>query len=92
MGQPIVAYDNCSHSGRDRTGIAADPLCPNMAVTVTVNGRGLTLIDLRMPLPLDFIYDVGSLFNYFRFYGFFLAPFWRYPGFELFKQLMAVVK
>lgn len=30
-----------------------------MAVSVAVNGKGLTLLDLRMPLPLDFVYDVS---------------------------------
>ena len=57
-GDQLVAYDNCAFSGRDRTGLATHPLCPNMAVCVAVNGKGLTLLDLRMPLPLDFIYDV----------------------------------
>jgi len=59
-GQLVMAYDNCAYSGRDRSGIATDPACPNMAVSVAVNGKGLTLIDLRMPLPLDFVYDVRS--------------------------------
>jgi hypothetical protein len=61
-GEQLLAYDNCAFSGRDRTGLAADPVCPNMAVSVAVNGKGLTLLDLRMPLPLDFVYDV-SLIN-----------------------------
>jgi hypothetical protein len=60
-GEQLLAYDNCAFSGRDRTGLAADPVCPNMAVSVAVNGKGLTLLDLRMPLPLDFVYDVSSL-------------------------------
>ncbi|XP_049765471.1 uncharacterized protein LOC126094880 isoform X1 [Schistocerca cancellata] len=61
-GEQLVAYDNCAFSGRDRTGLAADPACPHMAVLVNVNGRGLTLLDLRMPLPLDFVYDLhGSV-------------------------------
>lgn len=59
-GQQLVAYDNCAFSGRDRTGLATDPLCPNMAVSVSVNGKGLTLLDLRMPLPLDFVYDLHT--------------------------------
>lgn len=74
-------------NGRDRAGLAADPVCPNMAVCSCVNGKvglkfvfsleyffsflfpsnnrcilfiqGLTLFDLRMPLPLDFVYDVS---------------------------------
>jgi WD40 repeat protein len=59
-GDQLIAYDNCAFNGRDRTGLAADPLCPNMAVCVCVNGKGLTLFDLRMPLPLDFIYDLHN--------------------------------
>lgn len=59
-GEQLLAYDNCAFSGRDRTGLAADPVCPNMAVSVAVNGKGLTLLDLRMPLPLDFVYDLHS--------------------------------
>ncbi|KAK3919579.1 Autophagy-related protein 16 [Frankliniella fusca] len=61
-GEQLLAYDNCAYSGRDRTGLAADPVCPNMAVVVGANGKGLTLLDLRMPLPLDFVYDLhGSI-------------------------------
>lgn len=59
-GEHLMSYDNCAFNGRDRTGLAADPICPNMAVCVCVNGKGLTLFDLRMPLPLDFIYDLHS--------------------------------
>jgi hypothetical protein len=58
-GDQLLAYDNCAFNGRDRTGLATDPVCPNMAVSVAVNGKGLTLLDLRMPLPLDFLYDVS---------------------------------
>lgn len=61
-GEQLVAYDNCTFSGRDRTGLAADPNCPHMAVSVCVNGKGLTLLDLRMPLPLDFVYDVRAIY------------------------------
>ncbi|KAF4517462.1 hypothetical protein B566_EDAN004501 [Ephemera danica] len=57
-GDQMLAYDNCAFNGRDRTGLATDPICPNMAVSVAVNGKGLTLLDLRMPLPLDFLYDL----------------------------------
>ncbi|XP_012265167.1 uncharacterized protein LOC105691339 isoform X1 [Athalia rosae] len=61
-GEQLLAYDNCAFSGRDRTGLATDPSGPNMAVAVFVNGKGLTLLDLRMPLPLDYIYDLhGSV-------------------------------
>ncbi|KAK7601790.1 hypothetical protein V9T40_009231 [Parthenolecanium corni] len=59
-GEQLLAYDNCAFSGRDRAGVATDPICPSVAVCVTVNGKGLTLLDLRMPLPLDFLYDIHS--------------------------------
>lgn len=59
-GEQLLAYDNCAASGRDRTGLATDPSSPNIAVSVAVNGKGLTLLDLRMPLPLDYVYDVSS--------------------------------
>lgn len=60
-GEQLLAYDNCAYGGRERSGLATDPVCPNMAVSVAVNGKGLTLLDLRMPLPLDFVYDVSYL-------------------------------
>lgn len=59
-GEQLLAYDNCAYGGRERSGLATDPVCPNMAVSVAVNGKGLTLLDLRMPLPLDFVYDVST--------------------------------
>lgn len=61
-GEQLLAYDNCAFSGRDRAGVATDPVCPSVAVCVNINGKGLTLLDLRMPLPLDFLYDV-SIYN-----------------------------
>ncbi|XP_043274005.1 POC1 centriolar protein homolog [Venturia canescens] len=61
-GEQMLAYDNCTFSGRNRTGLATDPSGPNLAISVAPNGRGLTLIDLRMPLPLDLVYDLhGSV-------------------------------
>ncbi|XP_071444368.1 uncharacterized protein [Hetaerina americana] len=72
-GEQLLAYDNCAFSGRDRTGLAADPACPNVAVSVAVNGKGFTLLDLRMPLPLDFVYDLhGSVIRDLAF----LHPSW----------------
>ncbi|XP_039295947.1 uncharacterized protein LOC111057014 [Nilaparvata lugens] len=69
-GEQLLAYDNCAFSGQDRTGLAADPTQPNMAVSVAVNGKGLTLLDLRMPLPLDFVYDLhGSIIRDVCFLG-----------------------
>lgn len=62
-GEQLLAYDNCTFSGRNRTGLATDPSGPNLAISVAPNGRGLTLIDLRMPLPLDLVYDVGDKTN-----------------------------
>lgn len=64
-GEQLLTYDNCAFSGKDRTGLATDPSSPNLAVAVSVNGKGLTLLDLRMPLPLDYVYDVyPTIFHY----------------------------
>ncbi|KAK2186169.1 hypothetical protein NP493_212g06000 [Ridgeia piscesae] len=57
-GDQELCYDNCAFNGRDRAALAADPVSPNMVVCSYVNGKGLTLFDLRMPIPLDFLYDV----------------------------------
>ncbi|XP_064485882.1 uncharacterized protein LOC135398401 isoform X3 [Ornithodoros turicata] len=63
-GEQVMTYDNSvfagAFNGRDRGSLAADPICPNMAVCSCVNGKGLTLFDLRMPLPLDFVYDLHN--------------------------------
>lgn len=49
------------YNGPDRTGLAVDTLeAPNLVACCCVNGRGLSMFDLRTPLPLDFIYDVSS--------------------------------
>ena len=48
------------YNGPDRTGLAVDSQAgPNIATCCCVNGRGLSMFDLRMPLPMDFIYDVS---------------------------------
>ena len=48
------------YNGPDRTGLAVDAHTgPNIAACCCVNGRGLSMFDFRMPLPLDFIYDVS---------------------------------
>ena len=48
------------YNGPDRTGLAVDSQTgPNIATCCCVNGRGLSMFDLRMPLPMDFIYDVS---------------------------------
>ncbi|XP_037503202.1 uncharacterized protein LOC119378002 isoform X2 [Rhipicephalus sanguineus] len=57
-GEQVMTYDNCAYDTKDRASLAADPICPNMAVCSSANGKGLTLFDLRMPLPLDFVYDL----------------------------------
>lgn len=51
------------YNGPDRTGLAVDSQTgPNIATCCCVNGRGLSMFDLRMPLPMDFIYDVSFFF------------------------------
>ena len=51
-------------NGRDRTGLAvSSPSRPNFVVCSSVNGKGLALLDLRMPLPLDFVHEVLSVTN-----------------------------
>ncbi|XP_054165732.1 uncharacterized protein LOC128963253 [Oppia nitens] len=57
-GQQLMCYDNCAFNGRERAALATDPACPHLAVCSCVNGKGLTFFDLRMPLPLDFIFDL----------------------------------
>lgn len=60
-GEQVVSYDNCVYNGPDRTGLAVDVQTgPNIAACCCVNGRGLSIFDLRMPLPLDFIYDLHN--------------------------------
>ena len=58
--EQIQCFDNCAVNARDRIPLATDPVCPHLAVCVCVNGKGLTLFDLRMPLPLDFVLDLHS--------------------------------
>jgi hypothetical protein len=48
-----------TYNGRDRTALAVNLHSgPNLAVCAGVNGKGLALFDLRMPLPLDFVNEV----------------------------------
>ena len=48
-----------TYNGRDRTALAVNSHSgPNLAVCACVNGKGLALFDLRMPLPLDFVNEV----------------------------------
>ena len=48
-----------TYNGRDRTALAVNLHSgPNLAVCACVNGKGLALFDLRMPLPLDFVNEV----------------------------------
>ena len=58
--EQIQCFDNCAFNARERIPLATDPTCPHLAVCVCVNGKGLTLFDLRMPLPLDFVLDLHS--------------------------------
>ncbi|XP_050692880.1 uncharacterized protein LOC126983809 [Eriocheir sinensis] len=58
-GATLLAYDNCaSPQESPRQPLATHPALPHLAACPAVNGRGITLLDLRMPLPLDFIYDI----------------------------------
>jgi WD40 repeat protein len=57
-GEPIHFYDNCCFGTRERLPLATDPLCPHLAVCSCANGKGLTLFDLRMPLPFDFVFEL----------------------------------
>lgn len=58
-GEQIFAYDNCTYNGRDRTALAVNLHSgPNLVVCACVNGKGLALFDLRMPLPLDFVNEL----------------------------------
>lgn len=58
-GEQIFSYDNCTFNGRDRTALASSShSAPNLAVCACVNGKGLALFDLRMPLPLDFVHEL----------------------------------
>ncbi|CAL4124405.1 unnamed protein product, partial [Meganyctiphanes norvegica] len=62
-GETVLAYDNCTNPNLGRQPLVMHPDLPYLAACATVNGRGITLLDLRMPLPLDFIYDLheGSI-------------------------------
>ncbi|KAB7506280.1 hypothetical protein Anas_05794 [Armadillidium nasatum] len=57
-GEMFVFYENsvCSHSARQPVATHSDS--PDLVACVTVNGKGITLFDLRMPLPLDFLVDL----------------------------------
>ncbi|XP_077547411.1 uncharacterized protein LOC144159658 isoform X2 [Haemaphysalis longicornis] len=38
-GEQVMTYDNCAYDARERASLAADPICPNMAVCSSANGR-----------------------------------------------------
>ncbi|XP_072027003.1 uncharacterized protein [Amphiura filiformis] len=59
-GAQLITYDSCAFNGRDRTGLAVDPKCPHTVVCTCVNGKGLAVFDLRMSIPLLYIYDLHS--------------------------------
>lgn len=75
-GEQIQCFESCVYNGRDmRIPIETDPICPHLAVCAYINGRGLSLFDLRMPLPLDYVNDLHS--TYIRDITF-LSPSWPF--------------
>ena len=56
-----MSYENCASPAAGRQPLTTHPDVPNLAACATVNGKGITLLDLRMPLPLDFIFDVSFI-------------------------------
>uniref|UniRef100_A0A131YP65 Wd40 domain protein n=1 Tax=Rhipicephalus appendiculatus TaxID=34631 RepID=A0A131YP65_RHIAP len=38
-GEQVMTYDNCAYDTKDRASLAADPICPNMAVCSSANGK-----------------------------------------------------
>ena len=65
----FVMYENSVYASPARQPVATHPESPNLAACVTVNGKGITLFDLRMPLPLDFLVDVriSAYYNKYNF-------------------------
>ena len=60
-GDQVQSFDNCAYPAhRERIPLAVDPICPYIAVCSCVNGRGLSLFDLRMPLPLEFLFELHT--------------------------------
>ncbi|XP_071817350.1 uncharacterized protein [Apostichopus japonicus] len=59
-GSQVQTYDDCSCNGSTKTGLATDPFCWHSSVCVQVNGKGLTVIDLRMCLPVLLTNDLHS--------------------------------
>ncbi|KAK7066262.1 hypothetical protein SK128_008406 [Halocaridina rubra] len=57
-GDPVLTYDSCASPGEGRQPLVMHPDIAYLAACATVNARGITLIDIRMPLPLDFIFDI----------------------------------
>jgi len=64
-GDQILCYENCAFNGKDRVPLVTDPSCPYLAICSGVNGKGFTLLDLRMPIPFDCVYDVSTPFTLF---------------------------
>ena len=59
-GEPTHFYDNCCYSAstRDRVPLITSPFCPHLAISTCTNGKGLTIFDLRMPLPADVLFEL----------------------------------
>lgn len=57
-GSQNQTYENCSYSASGKTGLATDPSCWYSAVCVHQSGKGLTLIDLRIGVPVLFTCDL----------------------------------
>lgn len=75
-GEQIQSYENAAFAGREygrSIPMACDPSSSHMAVCCCISGKGLTLFDMRMPLPLDFVLDLHT--SFIRDVGF-LQPAW----------------
>lgn len=55
----MASFNNCIFGTRESVGLSTSPVNPEIAICVAVSGKGLTLLDLRMSLPADFLYDVS---------------------------------
>lgn len=59
-GHQIQSYENCVGHCRGRAALATDPNNPNMVVCCGPNGKSLNLLDIRMPLPCEFLFDLHT--------------------------------
>lgn len=58
-GNQIQCYDNCAFFSKDRIALSTDPNNPNVAVCNCSDGKSLTLLDIRMPMPREFLFNVS---------------------------------